>query len=798
MRAAIAFLLTIVALLAPALALDLQTGALPIHIDLPRGLPVDATTLVVVEGHVEATSPIVLVLRIDDDWSDGYASRVNEERLVPPGPFRWTVPLRGLKTSGGRLLRDQTLRRIHLFNASPKGRADVTVFRFEEAPALPVGTVGFSLGASDAPLFPGFERIAPGDGKIVYGKALPVRRPGVDPLIGSGLRDVQRLVLPWPAGRAAVTLWVEDVGEWETLPYALRRRIRINGIDVLDETLTPEEWIDGRYLRGLNVEYRAGDDSWEAYGRRRGGQFTVEVPIAGDGISIELAGDGPLATFLSAVLIEPAGSTSARDQVDRQRREWFVNAWPVALANEERRPDLPLLAQQTDPAMPPLVVHARTAAGTGTKAQFRVASAPGQPEVTTTVELEEAAKPYFSVDLWVAQTRLDRVATGENLLRPDDSLLRAAPSAASLRAGEPRRHVAWISAAATTPAGTYWATLRTTDGRSVRLQMEVSNQRLPAAGKAAGFYLETPPHLGWFSNLAPEANRQLGCDMSFLARLGITGNAPPLPAPFANRESDMIAMSKLASQNATKVPWLAYAAAKRLRESEGAEGSARQVEATLQALKAAGLPAPVWSIADEPSNPDQGGKGLREWVADLRNVAPQARLAGHLNASADIALLSLFDVVLVNQGYGIDLERLQKTAGKGRDVWLYNTGKPRFSAGLWLWRTPATRYLQWHARMPTADPFDPTDGREGDVQALLPGREVCAATPDINESVLDMAEGLVDQRWLAWLDTEPRAADLRARILARLGTEWKAASTLDGREMDDLRRDIETLARTLK
>ena len=61
-----------------------------------------------------------------------------------------------------------------------------------------------------------------------------------------------------------------------------------------------------------------------------------------------------------------------------------------------------------------------------------------------------------------------------------------------------------------------------------------------------------------------------------------------------------------------------------------------------------------------------------------------------------------------------------------------------------------------------------------------------------------MAEGLVDQRGLAWLDTEPRAADLRARILARLGTEWKAASTLDGREMDDLRRDIETLARTLK
>lgn len=154
--------------------------------------------------------------------------------------------------------------------------------------------------------------------------------------------------------------------------------------------------------------------------------------------------------------------------------------------------------------------------------------------------------------------------------------------------------------------------------------------------------------------------------------------------------------------------------------------------------------------------------------------------------------------MLVNQGFGIDAGRLAGVTAGGTETWLYNTGKARFSAGLWLWRTTAVRFLQWHARMPTADPFDPTDGREGDVQAFAPERAVCARTPTIDEGVLEMAEGLVDQRWLLWLDREPRGEGLRRRLIDRLGTQWRAASTLDGAAMDSLRQEIEALARTLK
>jgi hypothetical protein len=799
-RLVVAILLSLLAS-SPASALDIPIDSFPIHVELPRDLKITSGTVIFAEGSIEADGPITLVLRIDDDWSESYATRVNQERVVPPGPFRWELPLRGLKTSGGRTLRPDTLRRIHLFNASDKGKVAVTAFRLIEGTALPPGTAGFSLGAADAPLFGGFERIAPGDFRLTTTNALPIRRPGVDPLIASGMRNVERLQLPWPPGRTAVTLWVEDVGEWETLPYAMRRRIRVNGVDALDETLTPQQWIERRYLRGQDVEYRSGADSWETYGSRRGGQITVEVDVAMNGIVIELAGDSPTATYLSAVLLEPAGSTIARDLLTRQRREWFVNAWPVAAAATPEKGGaggiaLPLPAGASAP-----LLELTTAAGTGSRLQVEVTQHDAGLTVPVELKIDGEARRYFTISRWVAQKRLDRDSTGGNLLRPNDSLLRAETHPLLSQAGETRRHVLWIAASAATPPGVYTGVLKTASALpddGLRVRITVPDVRLPQPAKAAGYYLEEPAHLGWFAETAALGLRQLGCDMAFLSGLGITGNAPPIPSPFANQESAAIDLSRQASQYATTSPWLAYSAAKRLREKLGPEGSARQIEGFQARLKAAGIPAPVWSVADEPSNPDQGGEGLKKWIAMLRQIAPDARLAGHLNAVDDFSLLSLFDVVLVNQGYGLDLARLRKTAGTGREIWLYNTGKSRFSAGIWLWRTPATRYLQWHARMPTADPFDPTDGREGDVQIFPPTREICAPTPDIDEGVLDMAEGLIDQRWLAWLEKEPRGASLLRAIRTRIGDEWQTASTLTEHDLDGIREDIQTVARTLK
>jgi hypothetical protein len=81
--------------------------------------------------------------------------------------------------------------------------------------------------------------------------------------------------------------------------------------------------------------------------------------------------------------------------------------------------------------------------------------------------------------------------------------------------------------------------------------------------------------------------------------------------------------------------------------------------------------------------------------------------------------------------------------------------------------------------MPTADPFDPTDGREGDVQFLWPSPGLCAP-PDLDADLLALAEGQEDLRWLAWLDAAPgpEAAALRARLWREVPATWRGMMSL--------------------
>lgn len=213
-------------------------------------------------------------------------------------------------------------------------------------------------------------------------------------------------------------------------------------------------------------------------------------------------------------------------------------------------------------------------------------------------------------------------------------------------------------------------------------------------------------------------------------------------------------------------------------------------------INAQAIPQPLWSVADEPSNADQGGASLEDWVRLLRAKAPRAKLAGHLNNPADARYVALFDTVVVNDGFGIDATQLDALAKSGKALWLYNTFAPRQTAGLWLWRTKAQRYVQWHARMPTADAFDPTDGREADFQMIYPTQHVCPSQPDIHRDLLRMAEGIVDQRWLLWLDAQstPEALALRAELRATLGGAFLTAKALSRAQLEAIRARIVTIA----
>ena len=761
------------------------SGRTPADVRPENPLAVAPGDNLLVQGAVAGDAPTTLVLRVDDGHSSGYATRVNEERLLPPGPFAWHIAMAGAKTSGGRLLDASDIRRIMLFEPNSAGLVRIDRLAIEAGAKLPEGAVGFSLGAPDAPVIAGLTRLSPGDPRILAGHPIAVRRPSPDPVVANGIIGLERLRLDWPRGKARISLWLEDVGEWEALPHPLRRRVRVNGLDIVDIRPTPQQWIAERYLAGRDREARPDDDAWTAFGRFRGGLVSQDIEVGGDGITIELAGDEAASTFLSAVVIEPAGSSAALDSVNEARRRWMIENFPVWQASETSVVTAPIFTRESDAASTP--VKTTVTSGSGARLSFAVSGGPKGRAPEIEVEAPKLGDAQLELALYAAQRRLDRVGADSNLLIRTATLLRGDPSSLRIMPEEPRQYVAWAAAPVGAPPGIYrGSVIFALDRERVRvpLEVEVLPVDLPPPSSPAGFYLDEAPHLTWFEETRVDRDRQMSCDLKTLQRFGVLDDAPGLTTPDgAAGLQSFVADSARAKDFDLPAPWLAYTPLKRLLAAEGTSDAGAKVAAAMTALANAGLPAPVWALFDEPGNLGGGENGAAIAAAKLRAAVPGVKLAGQFNNPGDWRYLDAVDVAIVDPGFGVNVATIEKLRAMGRDPWLYNTGRPRFTAGVWLWLTHASRYLQWHARMPTADPYDPTDGREGDVQVFPPMPEICAPRQDIDVSLLDMAEGLVDQRWLQWLAArpEPEARALVQKIVHETPSDWPSASK-DGAE----------------
>lgn len=780
-----------------ALAADLPplSGRTPVRGDFVQPVTLPPRHELAVRGENTALAPVTLVLRLDDLRSGDYASRVNDERVVPPGPFVLRWPTDGFKTPSGRRLDAAAVRRLIVFTGDGQPPLRIDGVTVEPGLTLPPDSLGLDFGPAGGPVFAGFEPVVIGDRRIEAGTPAAVARPGGDALVADGLRGVERFVQPWPNGRWTVTLWTEDLGEWETLPHPLERRIRVNGRTVLEERLSAPDWIARRYLAGRDAEAIPDFDPWRLYGARRGGRVSAEVTVDDGRLIVELAGDSPAATFLSGLLIEPAGA-GVVEAVEAARAARFRETWRVAMP--EPGPAVDALALG---AAGPAVTPASRPGGAPTPLVLAPDTG-GAFDLLAISPIDNAA-PRLEVDMpaglivrwWSGAWRLERVGASSTLLRPSADALRAR-GMLPLAAGIPRRFVVRIDVPAGTPPGRYEGAVRLTAGdRVVRqpLVVEVPAVVLPEAEQPIGFYLEAPPQFDWFPETRALRRAAVACDLRTLRSFGLTGVAPPLATPDAAGLPDFVADMAAASAAGFHEPVLAYAPAKRLAAGEAAP----RIALAEAELATHGLAPPVWSIADEPGNPGRPDPGFAPLSRAVRAVSPEVRRAAHLNRPDDAAFLPLVDVALINPGFGIDGDDLARVRRAGVSPWLYNTGAPRFTAGFYLWRTEADAYLQWHARMPTADPFDPTDGREADIAVLGASAEACPAHPDIDAALLAMAEGIVDRRWLAWLDRRRGAGAqaLRRRLAAEVPARWPAAGPPPDAALERWRQHVHPLAR---
>lgn len=348
----------------------------------------------------------------------------------------------------------------------------------------------------------------------------------------------------------------------------------------------------------------------------------------------------------------------------------------------------------------------------------------------------------------------------------------------------------------------------------LELSIEVLDQQLPINKQKVGVYLDHSPHLQYFEQWKSLQLAQVYCDLKYLKRLELQALAPPMSLPINEGEASWLKELALYQALYGNSDLLAYTPYKRLKE--------RLNQNTLQETmaKITGLSRGVvinasqeasniyWSIADEALI--EQIPIIKEDAKQLHSANQIAKVAGHLNNPNQNSLIPHLDLVLINHGFGVDKAEIKKihrmktaNSPENKRVWLYNMPDFRLAAGAFLWHSKADAYVQWHARMPTANPYDPTDGREADYQFFYPQPIACMAIPDVDKALFELAMGQYELRWFLWLErrveqgNSPGAKALKEKIERALGGNWRQAQRVNHSQLEQWREQIIELAQLL-
>ncbi len=747
-----------------------------------------------IEGTNQSDSALILIIRIDNDDSSSYRTRFNREFSIQPGPFSLSIPVTALKTSDKKPL-PQPYTKMIVFIA---GNSDGVVLHkalFKQPPAQVENVLALDFGLIDSPIFPGFELILPKDRRI-KGDLRPRNRPSGDPLIQDGFEGIQSVTLPWPNGTWKLSLWTQEQGEWEYLPHPLKKKVMAENSTLIDQNFSPEQWVSDRYLAGMKKEAVIDGDLWTLVGERRSGFLQTTIKISDEQLNLFLEGD-KTAQYLSGLVLEPVDGKFA-EAVEENRKARMLSQWPVTVPEYQAPKALEFKDISEAPYQPNESANSYLGMrGAQINLTFQIQSPAddASPIIAVAQPRKDNGKKLNVIKRY-GHWRFERPKPNASALIASDSLLRGDMTNLSLSSKLPRNIHLQISIPSDAEPGLYSGSIQLLSKSALRVldyTIKVLPYTLPRLNKPVGLYLEPAPFYHWFESLQRWKPFSTACDLSLLATMGFTNVAPALDTPNtrASRKSFVRQLAQLRRFGFNQSV-LAYAPLKRLLVAQSQEEAIKSLVQIKMLLAQSQLPEPYWSIYDEP---------VPEKKPEILNVAKHIhsqtldmRTAGHLNNPRQFDLVESTDLAIINHGFGVGKDAISAMQDN-RNVWLYNMPNPRLAAGLYLWKSGADGYLQWHGRMPTADPFDPTDGREGDVIYMYPWAGSCPSTMTIHKRLIDLQEAVIDLRWVQWLEAEAsqdeKAKALLNQIAKRIPEQWKVAEkTLSDQDLLKIRHQI--------
>jgi len=794
--------------------INFTSGTTPYKRNFSPTLSLVGNYKLILEGNNTSISPVLFVIRIDDKKSVNYRSRINLERYIAPGNFHLEVSLNGIKKPNKEFLDVKNLTRMIIFSADSTSELSLTKVALKKSETLGNNSYAFDLGTHQSPLMNGFERLTV-DSPLLTGKFLnAVHRPMGDDLLIDGIKGIERLNIPVPNGNWLVVLWTEDLGEWEYLPHDLHRQVKVNGTKLIDLNLNPQEFINQYYLAGYPKNYKPGDTAWDLFGTRRGGRVSTSLKVDKQAIIIEMSGDGATAQYLAGIFIVPLSKEHKLNSVIKQQQQWYDSNWIIS-SKEYLKPkgleigyrpldDRYTIGRQNLLPLPKQFVTARDGF-VQFDVEIRSSQFDDNPLLVITPPQHKLKGITLDVDARLGHWRLERPDSSGTLLLATADHLIGDLSTLSLSPDLPVRLNLWVDVPAKTPPGLYEGDIQLSSLEETKIipyRINVLPMTLPVVDKPVGVYLERLPYFAWFkAQWRIQHEKALECDLLTLRRFGLSSVSAPIalsnPIDWSDAKTNLNKIKKAGY----KQPVLSYTLLKELMQIMTVDELVIALKELQADLLSQNVEMPMLAVVDEPHVDSVSYLQINQITSKLHSAMPNATLLGQLNNYDQARLLPFFDTVMVNTGFGIDKKNIQKIKNQNKKVWLYNISNSRAAAGFYLWKSQADAYLQWHARMPTADPYDPTDGREADIQLLMPQSELCPKVPDIHGKLLLIAEGIKDYRWLIWLENTSKkrieANELLFLIQSQIPDTTEAVVTLSGESMSNWRKKIIEVAHRL-
>ncbi|MBI3830432.1 MAG: hypothetical protein HY291_13010 [Planctomycetes bacterium] len=642
------------------------------------------------------------------------------------------------------------------------------------------GLKAFDFGSKNSPTYPGFTAVSNDtDYNKAQGYGCAGQRPTdardyehPDPLFSDFVRlsGNETFAVDVPNGEYTVYAVIDSIGYWDYMHWS-HRSIEANGVEVINEKVSAEQFLKEFYFRHQDDEDLPGTDIWQKYIQRRFQPKIFSAKVENGQLKLAFKGD-TWGLTLCALVVYPVTQKDAGarwlEQLDRRRREDFYTAFAETVRKAEPKPELSAAEQSAGYAL----------FRRDLEQDIYFNSAPGgDPKDAKDVKIDWAACPgeYAAADFCVyplkdcgTLTVMAGDLSGPNGAKISGEAVRIRAirykfkriggritSAFEYRpellvdfkewpvpANVTRRF--WVTAKVPADAapGAYTGklTLNLAGGtREIPIALQVYPIKLDEPEMSFGMYGGSGPTAGWWPQ-----------DVKALFRIderieevirdqrehGMTALTPPAPSfkgfkdgkaefDYSNIDRAMELLHKYGYQRTC----FTYASMFRVHEGDLEAECKKQYGLPLeQAIKLAyeelgrhakeksWLPM-AWALADEPLIHGISAETVIKVFEAHRKAAPQMQFVSEdaMGDPAHYVVIPAIDIVSGNSPRYKVAEAVKKNKSR---YWYNNIGCDRLTFGWFLWKSRkelgVEALFQWGYSTNAADIYYDLDGSEGD------------------------------------------------------------------------------------